>query len=94
MFENNSYQQAIIEGHETAVKNRVVAFVDSELVEGKERQILSKLGNYLHSAVDYVMAHLPTGVTRVDGAVIKPILEQVITEKIASLPVEEVSEEV
>jgi len=40
------------------------------------------------------MAHLPTGVTRVDGAVIKPILEQVITEKIASLPVEEVSEEV
>jgi len=43
MIEDNKYVSPSIEGKESAVKTKVVAFVDSELVEGKERQILSKL---------------------------------------------------
>ena len=93
MIEDNTYKSPSIEGHETATKNRVVSYVESEMVEGQERLILSKIGNYLHLAVDYVMANLPNGVERVDGAVIDPILKEVIAEKLASLPVEEVEEE-
>lgn len=89
MITDNTYQIPSISGHETAVKNRVTSFVESELIEGSERFILNKLKNYLHSAVDYVMNDLPSGVERVDGTIIKPILNEVISEKLSQFIVEE-----
>ncbi len=91
MFEEDIYAQATIEGHETATKTRVTTFVDSfELDNASD---LNKLKLHLHEAVSYVQDNLPTGVDRVDGYVIQPILNLVISEKIAKLPQPE-SEEV
>jgi hypothetical protein len=94
MLEDNKYESPSIEGHETAVKNRVVSFVESEMGEtvDEQRINLPKLKNYLHSAVDFVMNDLPSGVERVDGKVIKPVLIDVIQEKISVLPKQEVEE--
>lgn len=94
MINDNIYVSPIIEGHESKVKSIVVSYVESEMIEGKERLILSKLEKYLHLAVDYVMANLPTGVERVDGNVITPILKEVITEKLVSLPQPEIIDEI
>lgn len=96
MIEDNTYESPSIEGHETAVKNRVTSYVESEMGETVEEQRINlpKLKKYLHLAVDYVMNDLPSGVDRVDGKIIKPILNEVIGEKIAELPVPEVEEEV
>lgn len=94
MINENIYVSPNIEGHESKVKSIVVSYVESEMIEGKERLILSKLEKYLHLAVDYVMANLPTGVERVDGNVITPILKEVITEKLVSLPQPEIIDEI
>lgn len=92
MIETDTYQPADITGHEKAVKNRVKSFVESVLVEGQERVILARLNRFLHNAVDYVMNDLPTGVDRVDGVVIKPILNEVVKEKLEEFPIEEIEE--
>lgn len=94
MINDNIYVSPSIEGHESKVKSIVVSYVESEMIEGKERLILSKLEKYLHLAVDYVMNNLPTGVERVDGNVITPILKEVILEKLANLPQPEIIDEI
>jgi hypothetical protein len=62
-------------------------------IEGKEEQIKAIVKQYydsleykdevsVQSAVDFVMNNLPTGVERVDGYVIEPLLNQVKSEEI------------
>lgn len=80
MIEETQYKSPSIEGHETAVKNRVVSFVESL---GSDKLLKAK--RYLHQAVDYVMSNLPNGVDRVDGNIIQPILNQVVDEKMSEL---------
>lgn len=91
------YESPSIEGHETAVKNRVISFADYILAnktDEEKRQLLGIAMEGLHLAVDYVMSNLPTGVDRVDGKVIRPILKQVVQEKLAELPEPETTEEI
>ena len=96
MLEDNKYFSPSIEGHETAVKNRVVSFVESVIgsTDDEKRIDLPKVSDYLHQAIDYVMNDLPTGVERVDGEVIRPILSLVVKEKIDALPEQIVEEDV
>lgn len=95
LIDNDSYQSPSIEGKEADVKSVVEAFVDSVKgdTEDEQRINLSILKNRLHMAVDYVMVNLPSGVERVDGSVIQPILDEVINEKLAELPIPEIVEE-
>lgn len=89
LISNDKYTMADISGKEENVKTVVEAYVDS--IAGSTDD--EKRVNYpyikkslLHGAVDYVMANLPAGVTRVDGLVIQPILDEVCAEKLAALP--------
>lgn len=91
LISNDKYTTADINGKEENVKTVVQAYIAT--VEGStdaEKRInLPILKGYLHQTVDYVQANLPAGVTRVDGFVIGPILQEVCNEKIAALPVVE-----
>ena len=94
LLESNNYVVPDVSGHEEAIKNRVESFVDSLVGEtDEEKRInLPKIKNLLHGAVDAVMEDLPSGVDRVDGTIIKPVLDEVVNEKLSALPVEEGSE--
>jgi len=95
MLEDISYQTADIVGKESNVKTKLGTFVDS--IKGESESVqrinLPKIKKELHMAVDSVMDDLPNGVERVDGSVIQPILNEVVNEKIAKLPVIKGAEE-
>ncbi|MFW6173393.1 MAG: hypothetical protein ACOC5T_06580 [Elusimicrobiota bacterium] len=96
MFEEDTYEKADISENEDEVKTVVETFVDNNKGDTTElqRTRLPKLKNKKQEAVDFVMNNLPTGVTRVDGYVIGPILKTVVNEKISELPEPETTEEV
>lgn len=67
----NAYVSVDITGKETILKTKVTNYVNG----------LSNIKDAdLHGAVDYVMTHLPSGLSRVDGLVIEPIFKEVIVE--------------
>ena len=70
---------------DTKKKKAVVeAFVDSVIGDTKDEKATNlplALKHGTQMAVDYVQAHLPLGVERVDGALIRPILAEVVKEK-------------
>lgn len=47
---------------------------------------LPRLNKLIHPAVDYVTSNLPNGVERVDGNVIKPLLNIAVNYKLSLLP--------
>lgn len=87
-FENNQYVIADISGREDVVKEVVESFVESVIGDDVEvqRMRLPIVRTAVGDAVSFVVKQIPD---RVDGYVIQPILEQVVDEKIAELPVEE-----
>ncbi len=82
-----SYKGAKISGHETALKNRIVDFVES--FEGKtddeKRSNLPKIRVSVLDCVSYVARNLPKGVDKVDGWVIQPLLDEVVKGKLKEL---------
>ena len=56
--------------------------------DGLKRIRLPKLKMELHAVVDYVQAHLPLGVDRVDGDCIEPLLKDELNTRIKILPKE------
>ena len=86
---DDSYVQADVSGKETetkAVVSTYVATLEGGTDDEKRKNLPIIKKEYLHGAVDYVNANLPSGVTRVDGYVIRPLLDEVCNEKIAALP--------
>jgi hypothetical protein len=67
----SAYQSPDITGNEAAVK----AVLKDFLVAASNNPNFN-LDTAVHDATVYVMGHLPPGVTRVDGAVIAPLLLQ------------------
>ena len=95
LLENDLYIKADITGKESAVKTVVDNFVESKKgsTEDEQRVNLPYIKkHYLLLAIDYVMAHLPDGVDRVDGACIRPLLDEVCNAKINALPIIEPEE--
>lgn len=92
MFDNDGYVKASVDV--VKVESVVSVFVDSFLTGDavNDRRVLSVLGNRVQDCVDFVMGNLPVGVSRVDGYVVRPILEKVVSVKLNDLPVEEVEE--
>lgn len=84
------YVQADISGQESKVATKVGEFIDAVkgATNAEKRRNLPVIRRLIHEAVDYVQADLPVGVDRVDGYVVQPILEVVVDERIAALPVE------
>lgn len=74
------YVSANIEGKEEDVKVVVKNYFDS-LVDKSEASV--------QSAVDFVMNNLPSGVSRVDGYCVEPLLVQVKSEQVVEEPIEE-----
>jgi hypothetical protein len=71
-----------------AVRTKVAAFVAavSGATDEEKRRNLPKVAKLVHDATDYVQADLPSGVIRVDGTSVKPLLESVVEEAITALP--------
>lgn len=88
---DDSYKKVVLDDtQKEAVKSAVKDWVDGQvsgLSDDEKRVVLPKLRGYVNQCVGEVS--LPTGVDRVDGYAIRPLLNEVINEEIALLPVPE-----
>jgi len=89
LLENKIYVPADITDKENDVKIKIDNFVESlkGSTEDEQRINLPIIKKMVQKAVSYVMLNLPTGVDRVDGACIRPLLNEVVDGKINALPV-------
>ena len=94
MFDDDGYVKASVDV--VKVESVVSVFVDSFLTLDNvvNRRVLNVLRNRVQDCVDFVMGNLPVGVDRVDGYVVRPILEKVVSVKLSDLPVEDVVDEI
>jgi len=89
---SEEYKKAIVPEEkktdvETLVENVILDFAGS--TDDEKRANLPKLpGNVsvIHAVVDELMSNLPSGVERVDGYTVRPLIKKIVLEQISKLP--------
>jgi len=92
LLQGESYNKAAVDDQKSirTLVEHFVALNQGGTDEGK-RANLPRLVKAVQPAVDYVMSKLPEG-QRVDGYLIRPLLEEVVAKAISELPEPEIKE--
>ncbi len=90
VLQDKAYEPVVLDDDQkTAVKTKVKGWVDIQvngMTDDEKRSALPQLKSYVNQCVGAVMGSLPTGVDRVDGGSVRPILNEVVDEAVAELP--------
>ena len=76
------------EGKEESIKSILRQFVleNQGDTDEEKRYSTTELAKLVHQATAYVMGHLPSGISYVNGKTIRPLLREVSREEFKKLP--------